>query len=187
MKSVIRFLSLAMTLGAFAFLSGCYTQLATVHDGDEGYDSGAYQQQQYDDQDSSQAAYTEDSEDYYDQPRYNVGFSYYYPWRSSLYWGYGYDPWWGGFYDPWYYGYSWYSPWRFSAYSSWYSPYFYGGYYPGYYSFYQPYVVQSRGAYVHRGSGYSRTGRVREGYSRTGTYQSTTGSLPNAGRYTTTR
>lgn len=176
MKQRTRFsLSLsAVGLGAL-LLSGCYTQLATVDT--YRYEDEEYSEAEVVDSTDEDVSIQEGYDDW--SPRYDIGFTYYYPWRTSFYWGTAWyaDPF---YYDPWYYGY-YYSPWYTSwyyphhYYSHWYprSYYYYGGYYPGYYSSYQPYVVNQR---TRRESGYRRTADRNGTYTRAGSYGTVSGS-----------
>jgi hypothetical protein len=163
-----RFLSLIIPAFALSiFISGCYTQLATTRDEDEGSYTGRNERAQASVQADSNAGNLESYYDEYDQQHghYRVGFGYYYP--SSWYWDLS-------FADPYYYGWPYYGgmygdPFM-NSYWGRYNPYSYGyggyGYYPyGYY----PYGYYSGYPYVVYGSSASRQSQTREsGYRRTG-------------------
>ncbi len=172
MKPSIRLLMTVVPLFALSLLvSGCYTQLATTQDEDQGSYVSKPERARLSELQDTTAAVQEPNYDEYDQFHSRVGFGYYYP--SSLYWDITFG-------DPFYYGwpsYGWMSPysnyygywnrWSYYGYGSGYYPYGYGGYSPyGYYSGY-PYVVYSGNF------GYSlpggRTSQTRDaGYRRTG-------------------
>src|ERR1041385_277777 len=140
-----------MGLFVLAF-SGCYTQLGSTKDeqinGREEYGSSNSTENAED------TSYVNQQSDYYDNyntygsnPRYRVGFSYYYP---SSYWpSYAFS---AAYADPWFYDNYWaYDPWwcgtPYVTYPmNGYSPYGYGYYGSNYYL---------PSAYYHYGSGYA--------------------------------
>lgn len=186
MKRAMRIPPYFLILALFFILPGCYTQLATVeHDGYYADDYDREEQAQdttvYDDS----TGYTED--EYQDEswrPRRYIGFDYYYPWGTSIYWGYGwhssffYDPWLYDRYDPWF---AHYYPYYYYPYSFWSPRYYYRGYSSGYYAYYQPYMVNR--TTVRRESGYRRNDMSRDGYTRNayGTRTGYTATTPSSG------
>jgi hypothetical protein len=179
------FFPLVLAQSLALFLTGCYTQLATVREDVEERYSYRSDNRTVEDDDTARAqsdCATCDADFY--RPRYRIGFRYYYPSYSSFSFS-TYNPW---YYDPWLCSYD---PWicgtPFVGRPYWYNWYwagYYGGYYPGYYTSYYPYwyyrspfyypgvVVLSEGSTRTRDSGYRRTGgatRADDGYGRIGT------------------
>ena len=191
MKSTLFPVISAVGLASF-ILSGCYTQLATVED---RYEGRAYYEREAEQGDDS-LDYRDDAryEEYYEEngwrPRYYTGFHFYYPWRTSFYWGtvwysdpFFWDPWYWDWYSPWYA--RWYSPYYYYPHSYYYGywyprSYFYGGYYPGYYAYYQPYNTYDRTK--RRESGYRRSGDTRRGTVGIRGYQTTSNQYPSVTR-----
>ena len=157
--------SLAATVPLFALsllISGCYTQLATTRDEDEGSYTSRPERTRLSEPVDTSSANQEPVYDNYDQwqGHYRAGFGYYYP--SSWYWDFAFS-------DPYNYGWPYYGgmygyPYSNGYWGNWrygygFNPY---GYYYGY-----PYVVYSGNF------GYSlpggRTSQTRDaGYRRTG-------------------
>jgi hypothetical protein len=186
MKPSRRLLASIIPLFALSiFLSGCYTELATTRDDDQGtYTSKPERARVSEPQDTTatnQDSYYDDYDQWHGHNR--VGFGYYYP--SNWYWDFAFgdpyyygSPYYGGMYGyPSYYGY-------WNRWNPYYSGYGYGyGYTPyGYYSGY-PYVVYAGGGGGRnsqtRDSGYRRTGGTSRTGGYVGAYGGSTGSSLN--------
>ncbi len=182
MKPSIRLLTAMAPLFALSlFVSGCYTQLATTEEEDQGSYAAKPERTRLSDQQDTTATDQVPYYDEYDQFHSRVGFGYYYP--SSLYWDFRFG-------DPYYYGwpyYGWMSPYSgYYGYWNGWNPYYYGYFPYGYFSGY-PYVVYS-GNFGYslpagrtsqtRDAGYRRTG----GSTRVGGYVGSYGGLTGSSR-----
>lgn len=162
MKPSIRLLTTVIPLFALSlFVSGCYTQLATTQEEDQGSYAAKPERTRLGEPQDTTVTDQEPYYDDYDQFHSRVGFGYYYP--SSLYWDVQFG-------DPYYYGwssYGWMSPYsNYYGYGNRWSYYGYGYYPYGYYSGY-PYVVYS-GNFGYSNPG-GRSNQTRDaGYRRTG-------------------
>ena len=152
----------AITVAGFLSLTGCYTQLATVHEDDDRYSS-----EQYASDDSTRATqapadeYDRGFEDGYQRSaRWRVGFAYYYPTWSS-YWAY----------DPWYYdAYPYWGGWCGTAYLTYYPHIAYPWYYySSFHSYYYPNYAYRYGYYPRYSGGGNIYATRNSGSRRAGT------------------
>jgi len=131
MKTKLTILTLLSCVGLFLLIfSGCYTQLASMRDeqeGDEEYTTTGQQNNDSIISENEGGEYRDESGCCEDSYRPHVGYSYYYPssyWPSAAF-SLAYA-------DPWFYDYAW----RYSSWYNYYSPawYPYYGYSPYYYN-----------------------------------------------------
>lgn len=135
MKTKLIILTLLSCVGLFLLIfSGCYTQLASMRDeqeGDEEYTTTGQQNNDSIISENEGGEYRDESGCCEDSYRPHVGYSYYYPssyWPSAAF-SLAYA-------DPWFYDYAWrYSSWYNYYSSAWYPYYGYNPYYynPAYY------------------------------------------------------